>query len=100
MRSSLVILGLMIIGVGCGEPKPDADFPTQSSVNEKMASEPSSKTESAKPVTSLRRAAVKETIKGGLGVFLQNIRVEDDPVFRGGKFLGFRLSALNPEWGV
>ncbi len=97
MRSSLVVLGLFLV-VGCGEPK-EAESPTQSSVNEKSASS-APKTENVKPITSLRRAAVKETIKEGLGAFLQNVMVEDYPVMREGRFHGFRLRALNPEWGV
>lgn len=52
------------------------------------------------PVTSLKRAAIKETIARGLGAFLQNVTVEDWPVMHGGKFHGFKIRAINPNWSV
>jgi type II secretory pathway component PulC len=56
--------------------------------------------EAPKPVTSLRRARVKEAIAQGLGAFLQNVTVDDWPVMQEGKFHGFKIKTINPEWGV
>lgn len=52
------------------------------------------------PANSVRRSAVADIQTRGLGVFFQNVEVEDYPVMREGRFVGFRLRALNPEWGV
>lgn len=54
----------------------------------------------SKPVTSLKRADVKETIARGLGAFLQNVTVDDWPVMQEGKFHGFKIQTINPEWAV
>jgi type II secretory pathway component PulC len=54
----------------------------------------------ARPVTSLKRTAVKDTIAEGLGVFLQSVSVEDWPVMREGHFYGFKIRTINPTWGI
>ncbi|HVH47103.1 MAG TPA: hypothetical protein VM925_32395 [Labilithrix sp.] len=54
----------------------------------------------ARPITSLKRKAVKETIAQGLGAFLQNVSLEDWPVMHDGKFHGFKIRTINPQWGV
>lgn len=52
------------------------------------------------PITQLRRADVKLAIDKGLGVFLQNVMVDDYPAMKEGRFYGFRLKALNPDWAI
>ena len=52
------------------------------------------------PITSIKRADVKAAIDRGLGAFLQNVTVEDWPVMHGGKFHGFKIRTINPEWGI
>jgi type II secretory pathway component PulC len=52
------------------------------------------------PKGTVRRAAVRETIQRGLGVFLQNVTLEDWPAMKDGKFHGFRLKAVRADWGV
>jgi len=54
----------------------------------------------SKPVTALRRADVRGAIAQGLGVFLQNVSVDDYPVMQNGKFYGFKIKELNPDWIV
>lgn len=56
---------------------------------------PPSAAEAAVPTNVLRRAAVHEAIAKGLGAFLQHVSVDDNPVFFGGKFHGFRIASLN-----
>jgi type II secretory pathway component PulC len=63
------------------------------------ASEPLPK-DSPKPITSLKRARVKETIAQGVGVFLQNVTLDDWPVMHDGKFYGFTLRTINTDWGI
>ena len=53
-----------------------------------------------KPITALKRADVRGAITQGLGVFLQNVSVDDYPVMQNGKFYGFKIKELNPEWSV
>jgi type II secretory pathway component PulC len=59
-------------------------------------------TAAAVPVktTSLRRSQVNAGIAHGLGYFLQNVTVEDNPVMHGSKFYGFKIKAINAELGV
>jgi len=53
-----------------------------------------------KAVSSLTRTQVKRTIAEGLGRFLQNVSLEDWPVMHEGKFHGFKIKSINPDWGV
>ncbi len=83
----------VLLATACGEATPPPKAPETAPAR---AAEPPA----PKPVaiTSLKRAAVKETIAQGLGVFLQNVTVEDWPVMHDGKFHGFKIRALNPDW--
>ncbi len=96
-----VASAVLVVLTACGESSPppqspSAETPKKAStgaVGGNVATPP-------KPVTTLRRAEVKETIARGLGMFLQNVTVDDWPVMREGKFHGFKIKTLNPEWGV
>jgi S1-C subfamily serine protease len=48
----------------------------------------------AGPRTSLTRSGVHDAIIMGLGVLLQHVEIDDQPVLVGGHFHGFRLTAL------
>ncbi|MBX3188479.1 MAG: hypothetical protein KF819_15800 [Labilithrix sp.] len=50
--------------------------------------------------TQLRRSAVKKTISRGLGYFLQGVSLDDYPVMKEGKFYGFKIKQITPEWGI
>ncbi len=53
------------------------------------------------PAGTLRRSDVRQALSGGLGTFLQNLTLDvDHPVFRDGRFVGFRITALNPAWST
>jgi type II secretory pathway component PulC len=43
----------------------------------------------------LVRASVKDVVAQGLGVFLQQVELDDQPALIGGKFHGFRIAALH-----
>lgn len=62
--------------------------------------EPSPAPPAQRPITSLKRSEVRATIAQGLGMFLQNVMVEDWPVMQNGKFHGFKIKDLNPDWSV
>jgi type II secretory pathway component PulC len=96
MARSLV-LGLFLLAA-CGGGSPDAAAPHASGPEPARSSSPPPAPRV--PVTSLRRAEVKATIARGLGAFLQNVAVEDWPVMREGKFHGFKIKSINPEWGI
>lgn len=84
---------LVLVAAACGEAAPQPKTPQGSAAPALPPEVPA-----AKPITSLKRAAVKETIAHGLGAFLRNVTVEDWPVMRDGKFHGFKIRSLNPDW--
>lgn len=84
---------LVLLATACGGAKP----PPQAASTTASAKEPAAV---PKPVTALKRSAVKETIAQGLGAFLQNVTVDDWPVMHAGKFHGFKLRAINADWNV
>ena len=43
---------------------------------------------------TLRRSVVRSFVKGGLGLFLQRVTLDDQPVTKDGRFHGFRIAAL------
>ena len=46
------------------------------------------------PTHTVSRSAVRAVVSEGLGMFLRRITLDDQPVFVGGKFHGFRIAAL------
>jgi type II secretory pathway component PulC len=54
----------------------------------------------AERTTKLTRSQVRGLIRSGLGVFFQNVALEDYPVMRNNKFYGFKIRAMNPQWTV
>jgi len=99
-----LVAAFLTLVAACGGGAADRDEPklptgaaATAKMNEGLGADPQSP---PKPVTSLKRAAVKETTQQGRGVFLQNVTVDDWPVMREGKFHGFKIKAINPQWGV
>jgi type II secretory pathway component PulC len=96
-RTRLSASALLVLLSACGgvtpAPKATDEAPPAKAIAETPAARPG-------PVTSLRRATVKETIAQGLGAFLQNVTVEDWPVMHEGKFHGFRIRSLSPDFRV
>ena len=92
ISSLAVLLGLFLLA--CGESAP-AKSPESASTAPATTAAPA-------PVatTSLKRSQVKRTIAKGLGYFLQEVSVEDDPVMTAGKFHGFKIKAITGDWGV
>lgn len=86
----------VLLAAACGESTPPAKTANEAPPA-KTSAEPVAK---PGPITSLKRAAVKDTIAQGLGMFLQNVSVEDWPVMHEGKFYGFKIRAMNPDWNI
>lgn len=95
MRS---ILFAVFLVVGCGNkaaepPATPADMRPAAATNNIAPDAPVS--------SSLKRSDVRATVKGGVGMLLQRVVVDTDaPVFRSGKFLGFRITSVPREWGM
>ncbi len=49
---------------------------------------------SAAPEHTVARSAVQAVVSEGLGMFLRRVDLDDQPVFVGGKFHGFRIAGL------
>jgi type II secretory pathway component PulC len=93
-------LGLgLVIALAFASACDPAPPPAKSAADPATQVKPSAQSAPA-PITSLKRAEVKATIAQGLGAFLQNVTVEDYPVMHDGKFYGFKIKAINPDWGV
>jgi type II secretory pathway component PulC len=97
---SVVFSACVLLLLACGgSPEPKAaDAPRTSTTS---AGVPPDATGTPRaPITQLKRVEVKAAIDQGLGVLLQNIMVEDYPAMKEGRFYGFRLKAMNPDWAV
>lgn len=92
---SFAVLAVALAACG-GAPSPNAGGAPKTSTTGASTTAPAT----AAPVTKLERAKVKAAIGRGLGVLLQNVAVDDYPVLANGRFKGFRLKALNPDWAV
>lgn len=104
-RLSFLTATAALCVVGCGggkESSAEAQSPRGGPSDDPMSLMGSANggAKTAKPITQLKRAQVKDTIAQGLGVFLQNVTVDDWPVMHEGKFHGFKIRSLNPEWGI
>lgn len=95
MLRPFVALVVSTIIAGCGGGTPEASAP--SSPSPKAAP---TTTAAIAETTSLKRSQVKRAIAQGLGVFLQHVTMDDYPVMRDGKFYGFRIKDIDPEWNI
>lgn len=94
MLRSFVVLAFSTFIAGCGGGTPEASAP---STGPKAAP---TTTAAIAETTSLKRSQVKRAIAQGLGVFLQHVTMDDYPAMRDGKFYGFRIKDIDPEWNV
>lgn len=95
MRPHAVLSVILLAACG-GSPEPKAAEAPKTSTTGATAPVTSARA----PITKLERREVKAAIGRGLGVFLQNVSVEDYPVMKDGRFYGFKLKAIHPDWVI
>lgn len=100
MRLAVLTTGLLVLVACGGSPEPKNAEAPRTSTTSASTPPPDNTTTARAPITQLRRAEVKAAIDKGLGLLLQNIMVEDYPAMKEGRFYGFRLKAMNPDWAV
>jgi type II secretory pathway component PulC len=89
MRSlATLFFGLVLYGCGGHAPPPSASAPPTGRRVSLVGAVV------GVPANAIRRSAVQEALSAGPGAFLQRLTVDDHPVFLGGKFHGFRITAL------
>ncbi len=74
---------------GNAEIGPDPVTPASTAAPKVVAPKPK--------VTKLARGGVRDTVRGGIGRFLQDITLDDSPAFKNGKFFGFRVVELRGD---
>jgi hypothetical protein len=72
----------------CGHAAPPAPLPPP------QAATAGPRPLAAAPSDSIRRSAIRGVLQAGPGAFLQKVSLDDRPVLVGGKFHGFRITAL------
>jgi type II secretory pathway component PulC len=87
---------VLTIVAGCGGAAPATSGGAKPSTPAAVASAPKPASPADAPNDqSLRRSAVKSVVKGGLGLFLQKVALDDQPVMKEGSFYGFRIALLH-----
>jgi S1-C subfamily serine protease len=93
-----VALALLPFGIACGgaPTTKSAAVPkaTMAASAEKAGTAPSTNAEGPNS-HALRRSVVRGVVKGGLGLLLQKVALDDEPVLKNGHFHGFRITALH-----
>jgi type II secretion system protein C len=87
---ALLSLVLPLASVACGGPERTAPVVQAPAAN----AGPPAAARSTAPDHTVARSAVRAVVSEGLGMFLRRIELDDQPVFVGGKFHGFRIHAL------
>lgn len=97
--TSLALAFVTLASVACGgsAPPPKA---ASSGADPTPTAAPTTTAAVAEKTTQLTRSQVRAMIRSGLGVFFQNVALEDYPVMKDGKFRGFKLKAMNPSWNI
>jgi type II secretory pathway component PulC len=97
-RSAQIILALIVpAAVGCGGASASMNASSSTPSTSKPAPAQPAATTAATAAAgdrALRRTAIRAAVNGGLGLFLQKVVLDDQPVMKGGKFYGFRVTSL------
>jgi S1-C subfamily serine protease len=98
MRRTVLLtsLSIAVLALACGGGQPEPASPSNST----SVSSGSPPDLAAKPITSLKRSQVRFAIGRGVGAFLQNVTLDENPAFKEGKFYGWRIRSVNAEWGL
>ena len=87
----LVMLALAVLPAACGGSAPAPKAPVAKS----EAPAPPPPAPEAAPTHSIARSQIRAVVNAGLGAFLQRVTLDDQAVFKDGKFHGFRVQSLN-----
>ena len=88
----LLAAGLLVLGCGGAAESEPLNSPANASKTAPTAADV------PMPPGTLKRSAVKRILAQGPGAFLQRVTLDTDhPVFKDGKFHGFRIVRLNGE---
>jgi len=95
MRTLVPALAALAL-CACGGASPQPASPSAPAARAHAAAKagPATTRPAAAAQRTLRRSAVDAAVQQGLGVFLQRIELDDQPVFVAGKFHGFRIAKL------
>jgi type II secretory pathway component PulC len=83
---SLLLVSLVLVGCGASRPAAKAASPAPAAAAGDAGA--------PGPRVSITRSGLHEAIAMGLGVLLQRVELDDQPVLVAGRFHGFRLTAL------
>ena len=94
MRLLPLVSFLAVCSCGGAEPPPAVEPPGPAAAAPVVV--PNVVTTAAAPPSdrAVARSAVHAVLSQGLGMFLRRVDVDDQPVFVGGKFHGFRIAGL------
>jgi type II secretory pathway component PulC len=95
----LVSASFVTLLAACGGAAPPVETPSAAHPKAASSSSSPSRPADALPANAIRRSVVREVLAAGPGAFLQHVTVDENPVFLGGKFHGFRIAGLpDPAW--
>jgi type II secretory pathway component PulC len=83
-----------LVLMGCAAHAPESEAPAIASGTTGPVATEVTSSPAPRP---LRRDDVKAAIRAGLGTLLQRIELSDRPVFRDGRFKGFRVASLQGD---
>ncbi len=96
LRATALTLALSTTVLACAGPAAESTEIVQPKVAPSVSPAATEVTSSTAPRT-LRREDVVRFVRAGLGSFLQRITLDDQPVFEGGRFKGFRVASLEGD---
>ena len=94
MRRPLLLLDFL---AACGG---NAEAPDPQMPRSPAATAPTTAAVIGEKITSIKRSQVRAAIGRGVGSFLRNIELDEWPAMTNGKFRGWRIKSVTPEWIV
>jgi type II secretory pathway component PulC len=92
-RFALMACFVSLVGCGGNVEAPDPQMPRSPGT-----AAPTTTAAVGVKITSLKRSEVRAAIGRGVGSFLRNVELDEWPAMMNGKFYGWRIRAVNPEW--
>jgi type II secretion system protein C len=97
---NVVLPALFAFGLlACGGAEPPPQVPSQPTATPAPKADNAEAAAEARtapqPSSTIRRSSIRAVLQAGPGAFLQRVTLDDQAVFQGGKFHGFRVQHLN-----